>query len=182
MIKNCFAVLLFILSFTLFASQSDPSFQQVKKIARIIWADHRIDMYCHCKFDKQLQVDWKSCGYEPGDMLRAKRIEWEHIVPASWLGRHRACWANGQGRNMCEKSDKVFREMYTDLHNLIPVIGEIHKERQAYRFAEFSTNKSTAHGCEFYIDRDYRTVEPNSDIKGLIARAHLYMATLILLN
>lgn len=165
------------------------NFQEAKRLARIIWDDHRISVYCGCDYDKQLIVDFKSCGYQPKNYKRANRIEWEHIVPASWYGRQRICWQepictkkNGKsfkGRKCCEQIDPEFRKFYTDLHNLVPIIGEVNAARKDYRFGEFypeGKQRFQYHGCEIYISDHYRTVEPSSDVKGLIARAHLYVS------
>jgi deoxyribonuclease-1 len=50
------------------------------------------DFYCGCAYEGK-QVDWLSCGYVPRkNPERAKRIEWEHVVPAWVLGHQRQCW------------------------------------------------------------------------------------------
>ena len=52
--------------------------------------------------------DLKTCNYTPGKMAnRASRIEWEHIMPASWLGNQLLCWKNG-GRKNCAKESQDF--------------------------------------------------------------------------
>lgn len=71
--------------------------------------------------------------------------------------------------------------MYTDLHNIVPAIGEVNQARNDYRFGEFypesREQKYNFHGCKIIIDTKYRIVEPRDEVKGLIARAHLYMAS-----
>jgi deoxyribonuclease-1 len=179
----CFFILF---SYSAGATSKTPSFQGIKKIAGQIWADHRVDIYCECEFDAHYQVNWDSCGYEPEDLPRAERIEWEHIVPVSWFGSTRRCWqqemcvrGNQQrfkGRECCEAKDSHFREMSADLHNLIPVVGEINKDRRAYRFSEFEKKgHHIHHGCKMLISDHHRAAEPRDEIKGLIARAHFYM-------
>ena len=162
------------------------NFYDVKKQAKIIWQDHRITFYCGCSFDKHLNVNHASCGYAPQDMKRAKRVEWEHIVPVSWFGAQRPCWRDAlckhknaksySGRNCCEKIDPEFRKMYYDLHNLVPAIGEVNKARQNYRFVELNVRDKIYNGCELYINDDLRIVVPKDELKGMIARAYLYMA------
>ncbi len=117
-------------------------------------------------------------------------MEWEHLVPASWFGRQRECWReplckkkNGhtfKGRKCCEKIDAEFRRMYTDLHNIVPTIGEVNQSRNDYRFGELylpnTEPQYNCHGCHIIINHKDRVVEPRDEVKGVVARAHLYMA------
>jgi len=64
--------------------------------------------------------------------------------------------------------------MLNDLHNLVPAIGEVNKARSYYAFGLVNP-KTRFHGCELSIDIPSKTVEPQDDIKGTIARAYLYM-------
>lgn len=180
--------LITIYAFTCYGA-SPKNFRETKRAARIIWADHRICQYTGCHFDKQLQVDLKSCTYHPKDLKRAQRIEWEHIVPVSWFGRQRPCWREPlcknkkgkkfSGRHCCEFIDPEFREMYMDLHNLIPVIGEVNAARKSYRFGEFYPEgklRFQFNGSQMLISEHYKIAEPRDEVKGLVARAYLYMA------
>ncbi|MCS5710533.1 endonuclease [Candidatus Berkiella aquae] len=193
MIKKHLRIFLFLNLFLMIfplAAEHPKSFQEAKKQAKLIWLDYPETLYCGCKFDSQLNVDHGSCSYTPGDSRRAHRVEWEHLVPASWFGKQRECWREPicevkegkkyKGRKCCEKSDKEFRKMYTDLHNLVPSVGEVNQARNDYRFGEFypesKEQKYNFHGCKIIIDTRYRVVEPRDEAKGLIARAHLYMA------
>ena len=116
---------------------------------------------------------------------RAERLEWEHIVPVSRLAKNLACWNTAiccnqkicyKGRHCCQKIDPYFLKMATDLHNIVPEIGELNLIRSNYSFAELPYIKSDQFGsCKFKIDRKYRKVEPNQSVKGIIARTYLYM-------
>lgn len=168
--------LIFILSFS---TNLLANFQTTKKQARYIWRDHRESFYCGCLFDAHLNVNYKSCHYTPTDQRRAKKIEWEHLVPVSWFGRHRSCWQYAKGhrinpRAFCEKKDPIFKKMMNDLHNLVPAIGEVNQARSAYGFSRLTTH-TRFNGCELTIDRAAKKVDPKDNIKGFIARAHLYM-------
>jgi deoxyribonuclease I len=159
------------------------NFTEAKKMARTIWAEEPYTLYCGCKFDKQSAIDFKSCGYVPGDMRRAKRVEWEHIVPASWLGRQRPCWREPlcttkkgkkyKGRKCCEKIDSVFRKAHADLYNLAPAIGEVNAARRDYRFSVMglTPRDNSFNGCNLLISQQSRAVEPSEAAKGMIARA-----------
>lgn len=90
-----------ILLSSVILAEHPKNFQEAKKYARIIWSSNPETIYCGCKYDNQLNVDHQSCGYEPRDSKRANKIEWEHLVPASWFGRQRECWREP----LCEKKN-----------------------------------------------------------------------------
>lgn len=172
-----FYLMIFIL---IFSTNNLANFQTTKKQARYIWRDHRESFYCGCQFDAHLNVHFKSCHYTPVDKRRAKRIEWEHLVPVSWFGRHRPCWQYAKHyrinpRAYCEQKDPIFKKMMNDLHNLVPAIGEVNKARGAYGFGTIKSH-TLYNGCELTIDTSSKKVDPKDNIKGIIARAHLYMA------
>lgn len=41
------------------------NFTEAKKIARLIWAEHRETFYCGCKYDRQGNIDFMSCSFSP---------------------------------------------------------------------------------------------------------------------
>lgn len=168
-------------------AQHPKSFEEAKKHARVLFANMRKTFYCPCKFDGQLNIHLDSCEYTARkNKERARRVEWEHIVPAENFGKSMAskCWVeavctkkNGKsykGRSCCLKVDKQFQKMHNDLHNLVPAIGEMNGDRSNFRF---STLESTDHkygNCDFKILFKDRKVEPPDENKGTIARAYLY--------
>ena len=99
-------------------------------------------------------INRASCGYAPRNEYtkrgkkneRARRIEFEHVVPAENFGRQFTCWRDGspecinsknkayKGRKCCEKSSTKFRIMQADMHNLQPAIGELNADRSNYRY------------------------------------------------
>ncbi|CAM5322348.1 hypothetical protein SSTU70S_05180 [Stutzerimonas stutzeri] len=60
-------------------------------------------------------------------------MEWEHIVPAWVIGHQRRCWQQG-GRKHCTANDPVFSRAEADLHNLVPVVGEVNGDRSNFGF------------------------------------------------
>ena len=71
-------------------------------------------VYCSC--DITITKKWyypnlESCGYiiQYSNPKRAKRIEAEHIVPASYFGKTRECWLKKSGRQNCENTDTCVR-------------------------------------------------------------------------
>ncbi len=163
-----------------------PSFQEAKLLAMEVYADHRETLYCGCAFDEHKVVLPESCGYVPRQNgERARRVEWEHVVPAATFGRHRACWRDETcrdeagravtGRACCAALDPEFRAMEADLQNLVPAIGELNLDRSD-RWFGLVPGESRAYGrCDFEVDVRENVVEPRESVRGDVARIALYM-------
>ena len=107
------------------------TFSQAKKIAWGLYAPQSTEFYCGCKYSGN-KVDIAGCGYVPRkNATRARRIEWEHIVPAWQIGHLRQCWQNG-GRKNCTKNDDIYKQAEADLHNLVPSIGEVYPRENRF--------------------------------------------------
>ncbi|MGN1394072.1 MAG: endonuclease [Succinivibrionaceae bacterium] len=135
--------------------------------------------YCNCPIkivNKKLIPDLEACNYQPQKIeARAKRIEWEHIMPASWLGNQLQCWKNG-GRKNCSKN-KLFVEREGDMHNLVPAIGEINAVRSNYRYAMLDKSLPKFNSCDFVVsNKSPKAVMPAPYTRGFIARTFLYMS------
>lgn len=178
-------LLLCLLVIVSISAQAAPqNFPQAKNEARqYIYHDRNKnaggDLYCGCDWKwvgrSGGRVELESCGYKIRKQpVRAKRTEWEHIVPASNFGRARQCWQNG-GRKNCTSNDPVFSKMEADLHNLAPAVGEINADRQNYNFGYVETSAADYGSCDFKIDFKGRTAEPTDEIKGMVARVYFYM-------
>lgn len=152
-----------------------------------VFADRRETLYCACSFDAELRPDHASCGYPTeGRSARVLRVEAEHVVPASWIGRGRACWAEPicvaadgtkyRGRECCLRIDPDFRRAHNDLHNLWPAVGEVNQARSNYRFGLIPGEAREFGQCDFEVDRQARVVEPRPAVRGDIARIAFYMA------
>lgn len=136
-------------------------------------------LYCGCNWQwtgsSGGRVDLASCGYQIRSRPeRARRIEWEHVVPASWLGNQRQCWKQG-GRNYCREHDPLFGLMEADLHNLAPVIGEVNADRSNYRMGLAPDAGSLYGRCTSKTDFRQRIFEPRREVRGMVARIHFYM-------
>ena len=161
-------------------------FRQAKRWMYEIYADHRIDAYCGCPFDQSRRnIDTAACGYRiKEDRTRGSRIEAEHVIPASWLGKPRACWEQRgcfdaadrrvEGRNCCLATDAEFRQAHNDLNNLLPTIGELNKHRGSYPLGEVRGEPRDYGQCDFEV-RSRGPVEPPPEIRGDIARIGFYM-------
>lgn len=179
------AALLLLLSLASMPLSGAPAtFTEAKAIAkRQVYFDQAGsdlgELYCGCKWTwmgkSGGRVDFGSCGYEPRIQKdRAKRIEWEHIVPAWQFGHQRQCWQNG-GRKNCQATDRVFRVMEADVFNLYPSVGEVNADRSNYKFGMVAGHKAQYGACTTRTDFSGKVAEPRDQAKGLIARTAFYM-------
>lgn len=150
---------LLLLSF----SSEALTFSQAKTKLKNIYKSQPESFYCGCgikwQSKKKLVPVTENCGYtarneytKKGNInQRAKRIEWEHVVPAWEFGHQLQCWQKG-GRKNCSKTSIAFKNMEGDLHNLVPAIGEVNAE----------------------VNFKGRIFEPAPNVRGNIARTYFY--------
>lgn len=180
--------LLFLVSSSLLHAEPPANFNQAKITAKKIFQDHRITLYCNCEYDERHQINLASCKMQQAsEKKRALRVEFEHMTPAETFGRQLPCWreplctdARGKpykGRRCCSKIDPRFRKMEAELYNLWPAEGLVNQARSNYRYALVGTSENF-YGCTIQIDKSHRRVEPDEQIKGLVARASLFMSDL----
>lgn len=177
---------------------STASFNKSKKQLKKVYRGHQVTFYADCKYNyknKKNMIDRKSCGYKPRNERtkkgnvnqRARRIEWEHVIPAENFGRQFSCWRDGnskcvkksgkkyKGRKCCSKVNKKFKSMEADMHNLVPAIGELNADRSNFRFGMIAgEQRRYGNSIDFEIDFKKRRAEPKDDIKGNIARTYFY--------
>ena len=190
-------MLLSLLLLTALLFSTNISFSNSKKELRKIYQGHQTTIYCDCKYnyqDKKNMIDRKSCGYKPRNERtkkgninqRARRIEWEHLIPAENFGRQFSCWRDGdtqcvskngkkyKGSKCCTKINKKYKLMQADMHNLFPAVGELNADRSNFRF-DFTIAKPEYYGeCTFNVDFKKRRVKVREEIRGVIARDYLY--------
>jgi deoxyribonuclease-1 len=146
---------------------------------------HETEFYCGCAYVGN-EVELASCGYQPKkDPDRAKRLEWEHVVPAEAFGQSFSEWREGhsscvdskgkafKGRNCARKMATFFRHMEADLYNLQPAIGEVNWLRSNYSMEMIPGEKREFGACDVEIEN--RKIEPRPEIRGDIARTYMYM-------
>lgn len=172
-----------------FANQSRgnttlESYVQAKKtLDQRVYFDHRVTLYCGATYDKRRTVMLPKGFKTPSDKKRAKRVEWEHVIPAQWFGREFDAWkygsfectdGSGRGRQCAERVSREFRLMHADMYNLFPAIGAVNRIRSNYPYTEFpSFIPSTFGSCPMKVHR--KKAEPPPAARGQIARAALYM-------
>lgn len=155
------------------------SFSSAKKQATKIYKDHPETFYC------KVPIKWEGKKGIPQlnksnytvrkNLNRASRIEWEHVVPAWQFGHQMKCWQDG-GRKLCGKNP-TFRKMESDLHNLVPAIGEVNGDRSNFSFVPWNGNVGANYGaCPVKVDFKSKRVDPPQYTRGAIARTYLYMS------
>jgi len=171
------------------ASISSSFSKAKKKLYKQVYGNQGFTSYTNCAWSKK-KVDLSSCGLENSFpkkyMKRAKRIEAEHIIPASWMykknGKFRQCYLDAKAketspRKYCQKHDHEYRNAHNDLMNLRPVIGQINGERSNKPFSETLSGKKqkTYVGDGKTVMISSRVIVPDSNIRGDIARIAFYM-------
>lgn len=169
-------------------NQQISSFKEAKKIAARIHEENPITIYCPCRYHGK-NIDLKSCGYRVHkNSKRARRLEWEHVVPAESFGQSFVEWREGsptcrkrggksfKGRK-CAGTNAEFARMEADLYNLWPSIGELNGLRSNFSMAAIAADSRnpplTFGGCQAKISD--RKFEPMEQYKGIVARTYFYM-------
>lgn len=122
------------------------------------------DLYCGCELEccggGGGNIHFNSVGcFEPSDRASFfdNSVDLEHVFPKSRFGND--------------------NYLSTDMHNLFPAIGIINTDRNTKDFADYDSEDSTRiryGNCETFIQGD--KIYPRFQVKGVIARAYLYMA------
>ncbi|MEY8253146.1 MAG: endonuclease [Colwellia sp.] len=174
-------ILIALMTTSLVNAEIPSSFRAAKKEAVKIYHDHKATFYCGC------DIEWKgkkgagkpsleSCGFKVRKQIkRASRTEWEHVMPAWLFGHQLQCWQTGKRKN-CSKNSPKFKTMESDLHNLVPAIGEVNGDRSNYSFTDWNGKPHQYGQCAMVVDFKARQVQPPKRSRGAIARTYLYMA------
>lgn len=183
-------ITVFLLSFTLSTiSYAEPtSFNNAKNYVKEVYKGKEQTFYCGCDYryvgKTGGRIDLESCGFEirskdgntsDAIIARANRLEYEHVVPASWYGQQLQCWQNG-GRKNCQKVSEEFNKMESDIINLVPAIGQPNGDRSNYKFGMITSHIEPQYGkCDFKVDFKNKIAQPKDSVKGEIARIMFYM-------
>ena len=165
----------------------NESFNKAKKmLERQVYYDHRVTLYCGAVFDEKKNVTLPEGFTAAKHIKRAKKIEWEHVVPAENFGRTFAEWRDGNAqcvdnkgkpfkvRKCAEKANRVYRLMQADMYNLYPAIGAVNAARSNYNYQMLPDEKPDFGSCGMKISD--RKAEPPVRARGQIARTYKYMA------
>lgn len=151
-----------------------------------IHGKRRSSFFCGCSYTPALRTIRQSCGYRTrADESLAHDVVWTHVVPPDVFGAHRPCWTteacrkdDGKafgGIECCRQTDPVFAAIEGDLHNLVPVIGEIAKDRSDHAFGDIKGEVRMYGACDVEVDDAAHVIEPPPKIRGDIARIYLYL-------
>lgn len=145
----------------------------------------RITLYCGVHFGADKSIVLQDGFIVTKYKARAKKVEWEHIVPAENFGKTFKEWRDGhpdcrdkegnyfKGRNCATKTNLEYRYMQSDMYNLYPAIGAVNAMRSNYNFQMLSNAKPAFGVCDMkFVDRK---VEPPARARGQIARSYKYM-------
>jgi len=196
LILSLFSVCL-ITSFVI-AQEPPETFQAAKKFLADLHEeiDCQYTIYCGCPYSRTTasggKVDREPCGIETRkNETRSKRIEWEHVVPASWFGQTRACWIlkeqaypeeceGKSGRKCCEAVNEEFDLAHNDPNNLFPSVGEINADRSNHPYGKDTSEPREYGKCDAEMHElpdGGKFFEPaEGKVRGTVARAMLYMA------
>ncbi|OZI25209.1 endonuclease [Bordetella genomosp. 7] len=156
-------------------------YQHAKQVLPRVHGSSGSTFYCGCPY-RGKSIDLRACGYTiRKDASRARRVEWEHIVPAWAIGHQRQCWQRG-GRKHCSATDAAFRKAEGDLHNLVPAIGELNNDRSNFRYTVWDNQPRMYGQCQMVVDFKGRRAQPPQRARGAIARATFYMVETYRLN
>lgn len=183
------ALIFLLLTFSVAANSGNAtieSFSKAKKILfKKVYSDHRETLYCAANFDMKKKIVLPSGYLSNKHKKRAKRVEWEHVVPAQNFGQTFKAWRTGdkkcvnskgksyKGRRCANRANKEYRLMQADLYNLYPAIGAVNAYRSNYNFTMLPNEKSDFGACDMRIQN--RKAQPPKRSRGRIARTYLYM-------
>lgn len=179
---------IFLPSIVFAANTWNTSFSRSKKtLEQTIYKtqNERITLYCEASFDANKNIELPIGFTTQKHVARAKRLEWEHVVPAENFGRTFIEWREGdprcitkkhklyKGRRCAEKTNKEYQYMQADMYNIYPAIGAVNAARSNYNFLPMSHAKSSFGVCNMKIAN--RKADPPLSARGKIARTYLYM-------
>jgi deoxyribonuclease-1 len=170
-----------------FSSSNDTiqSFSKAKKaLEKKVYFDHKATIYCFAQFDSKKNVFSPEGFLTEKHKKRAKRVEWEHVVPCRNFGQfftelkggHQQCVNKGKsfkGRRCAGKINKEHRVMQSDIYNSFSAIGAVNAMRNNYNFVALVDKKRAFGSGDMEIHN--RKAEPPRSSKGRIARTYLDM-------
>jgi len=158
-----------------------PNFNAAKKEARLIYAQNRQTFFCAIPFDEKGKVNLSLCTHCP---KKTVNIQWMPVVPIPLLAKNLLCFKENickdkkrgfyKGIQCCRQKNRQFNIMEADLHNLVPEIAFFKSQRRDYAFDDIPSSSSSSK-CHFVIDTQNKIVSPDPQLRGIIARAYLYM-------
>lgn len=187
-----------ILTWNVARAQEDAAFGVRKEILSFpktqeimlaeVYHDRKITFYVGAPFDAEEKII-SSDYYFPNlkYVNRAEKVEWEHVVPVGLWGPTFSEYTEGdincvdkdgvpyKGRRCATKVSFDFKLMLTDMHNIVPAVGQINALRSDTPF-KMIPGEEREFGPHLDLELTTKAVEPPEDIRGDIARIYMYMA------
>lgn len=148
---------LIFISFASFPSQN--RINTFKSAQKILW--------------RSLYAQGGSTLYCQKDFVHRKKMNVEHIMPASWMKKVVGCRI--ENRKECRRVSQAFNHMEADLHNLYPALSKANAMRGSSIFVDHVAGVAPySSQCSLVATQQFTA--PPQEARGKIARALLYMA------
>lgn len=187
--KKHLILICFAFSFYLQAKNvTNDSFSKAKSMLEkkvYLTPQQRVTIYCDAKFSKNKEISLPAKFPTNKYAKRAKKMEWEHVVPADKFGQEFKSWMRGdtacvtakgihyKGRRCASKVSEEYKYMQADMYNLYPAIGAVNAMRSDYDFKDSVAGSTRLGTCAMHINHHF--AEPPKLARGEIARSYLYM-------
>ncbi len=156
-------------------TQPAPKKQSTEKALLQIYNTHRQTFFCEESFSTK--------GHTHKEQTK---IKWMSLVSSKEYAKNLLCYQekicinkNGEtfkGLRCCDQQDPVYQRMKKDLHNLVPELPLLKKQRGNHHFGLCLESGEIIKGCQIKLDKKNKTIEPSEALRGMIARTYLYMA------
>ena len=152
-----------------------------------VYFDQRFTFYCGAYFDMDEKISLpKGFTIPEYYKMKAKHVEWDHVVPTERFGRNFKEWIDGSpkcvstdgtpyyGKKCVLHVNKEYQYMQADMYNLAPSMGVVNAAKRDYEFTMFSKKYKNMFGsCDLVVK--HKQVQPPQRARGPIARTFLYM-------
>lgn len=178
-----FIVSLFILYSSIGTTKTSPSKKTQLPVQLMqIYHSHYVTFFCQQSFSAPGEINVKGCPKCPA---LPQPIQWMPLVPRQQFAADLNCYKmkscfnkKGEyfkGLSCCQKQDSTYQQMNSDLHNLVPESRYLAQLRARYKLGYVKETFKKKSSCELYLDPKNKIMEPPVAVRGMIARAYLYM-------
>lgn len=127
------------------------SFNRAKHLLETkVYKDHRVTLYCEASFDEKKNVILPKGFTTLQHEKRAKKIEWEHVVPAENFGRNFVEWREGDPRCVNESGTKLDFSSFSKL---------IESFVNSFLYSNTQTKSFKGRKCAEKVNYDFRLMQ-----------------------
>jgi endonuclease I len=165
------------------ASYYIPNFTAAKMYLKNLHGEHfSHTFYGDIPFDAQGITLLCPEGWSEEDC----RLEWDHIVPASFLAKNLPCWSqdscpfheNWSHRRCCQETSMEFTFREANVANIMPALRKLNREKSNFLPGIVKNHRRVKVLCGVKIDPKNKIFEPCDHRKGWTARIYLEMDAL----